>query len=325
MNLRTLINKLPPEATYETSHLLLRLPILPRLLKALGPRRPVPARLNHKTIDGPIGIGAGIDKDGLLMDLAAAMPVGFHVVGSITPSPREGNPRPRFLKYPELGAMINAMGLPSRGAGAALRIVKSKCPSWPNSKLLIVSAAGFTVEEVVRTARAASAIKCVDYVELNVSSPTYRGLWLEGDGLRRLLGEAERLDKPALIKVPLLRNIDAERRLISELAASGLGLTIANTLPITAPLPRGYGGLSGAPINELVVSLIRIARRVGHRGLIIGTGGFLDGASVMAGLRAGADLVGIVTAFAMEGPAAVYRITAELRRYVGKPNVSSPP
>jgi len=317
MNLMELINNLPPEATYEASHALMRLPILSQAMKMLGPKTHASYEFHGKALDSPLGIGAGIDKDGLLMDLAAAMPIGFHVIGSVTPQPRSGNPRPRFIKCPAKQAMINAMGLPSRGAGFVLDLVRRKCPSWPKSKLLIISAAGFTVNDVIRVARAASGVRCVDYVEINISSPTYRGQWLEG-GLEELIRRVHELDAPALIKVPLLSDIHAEIRLIELFSEAKLGLVIANTLPVQAPLSRGYGGLSGAPINPLVLRLIRLARRLLRDAPIIGIGGFMSGTSVMEGLRMGADLIGIVTAFALEGPLAIYRILRQLSYAEGK-------
>ncbi len=316
MNLIELINNLPPEATYETSHALMRLSLLSRAVKILGPKTYAPYEFQGKTLDGLLGIGAGIDKDGLLMDLAAVMPIGFHVIGSVTPQPRPGNPRPRFIKYPAKRAMINAMGLPSRGAGFVLDLVRRKCPSWPKSKLLIISAAGFTVDDVIKVATAASEVRCVDYVEVNISSPTYRGQWLEG-GLEELLKRIRKLDTQVIIKVPLLSDVQAELRLIKLLSEAKLGLTIANTLPVQAPLSRGYGGLSGAPINPLVLRLLRLARQLSRDVPIIGIGGFMTGESVIEGLRMGADLIGIVTAFALEGPLAIYRILRQLNYLVG--------
>lgn len=311
-----LLNHLPPELTYTISHAYLAVQPAVWLTKLYSMGVKIPHRVGGRVLDSPIGLAAGIDKDGLLIRLAASMPMGFHTVGSVTLNPRRGNPRPRFVKYVNHNAMVNAMGLPSRGALAVSEIVRRNCPRWPRSKMLIVSVAGFSIAEILATAMLFDSISCVDAVEINVSSPTYRGQWL-GGGFTDLLRTLSRLGKQVLVKIPLSIDTGLVTTMIRRVIEHGYGLTVANTLTIKSNLPVGYGGLSGAPINPLVIRLVKAARRMGHRGLLIAAGGFMDTEDVLRGIRAGADLVGMATAFAFKGPIAIVDAARGLL-YLGK-------
>ncbi len=107
-----LINYLPPEFTYETSHALIRSGIVNYRSRGIE----MPIEVNGRLLKNPLGLGAGgIDKDGFLASRITSAGIGFITIGSITLKPRLGNPKPRIVKYPGLKAMVNAMGLPSRG------------------------------------------------------------------------------------------------------------------------------------------------------------------------------------------------------------------
>ncbi len=313
---------LPPDLTHDASNLILRTyPVRAamRVLTKLMGNLPYRPRLVNRVLDSPVGIGAGVDKDGLLVGLMANLPVGFHTIGSVTLRPRRGNPRPRMRRYPGLKAMVNAMGLPSRGFWFIREVLNGECPRWPRGKLLGISLAGFSeVEFKIMLDSLTPYLGCVDFIEINVSSPTYGGSWVEPQRLSNLLKLLKRHDK-VVVKVPLLPNVNDEVKVLKTIINHNpLGLTIANTIMVKSDLSVGYGGVSGAPLLKIVTRLIKLTRGMGYGGLIIGLGGFMSGGDVLRGLGAGADLVGMVTAFAMEGPLSVYRVVNELRKLIAQ-------
>jgi Dihydroorotate dehydrogenase len=154
----------------------------------------------------------------------------------------------------------------------------------------------------------------IDAVEINISSPTYRGSWLNDTNyLDELLSVIGDFNKPLFVKIPLGAGVDFYRWITERVERYGYGLTIANTLPIKEPrISVGYGGLSGYPIYPLVRALIRKVRTWGFGGPIIGIGGVFHGWQVAELLKNGANLVGVVTAFAFEGPIVFTRLLREL-------------
>ncbi|ADN50495.1 dihydroorotate dehydrogenase [Vulcanisaeta distributa] len=305
-----LINYLPPEFTYETSHALIRSGIV----NYRGYEFEMPVEVNGKSIKNPIGLGAGIDKDGFLAPWIARAGIGFITIGSITLKPRPGNPKPRIVKYPGLKAMVNAMGLPSRGFTdfvSRLPGILSKLRRL--GAYVIISLAGFSIGEFMYMLNGLRGYD-VDAVELNISSPTYRGSWVtDREYLGELLRSVEAFPGVLFVKLPLGVDIEFYRWVVNVAEKRGFGLTIANTLPIKEPgISVGYGGLSGYPIYPIVKSLIVKVRRWGFRNPIIGLGGVFHGRQVVDLLRNGADMVGVVTAFAYEGPFVFNRLFKEV-------------
>ncbi|MCG2880358.1 MAG: dihydroorotate oxidase [Vulcanisaeta sp.] len=308
------INYLPPDITHDISHAIIRAGIAGVLRIGMD----YPAEVFGVRFRNPLGLGAGIDKDGLLINGLARSGVGFVTIGSVTLKPRRGNPRPRIVKYPGLKAMVNAMGLPSRGfADFITRLGKVVDLASRFGVRVIVSLAGFSLEEFLVMLSRLRGFG-IDAVEVNISSPTYRGSWLNDiNRLGDLLRAIEGFDKPLFIKVPLGAGVDFYRWITETAERYGYGLTIANTLPIKEPrISVGYGGLSGYPIYPLVRALIRKVRTWGFRGPIIGIGGVFHGWQVTELLKSGANLVGVVTAFAFEGPIVFMRLLREFYAYL---------
>ncbi|MCG2870597.1 MAG: dihydroorotate oxidase, partial [Vulcanisaeta sp.] len=247
------INYLPPDITHDISHAIIRAGIAGVLRIGMD----YPAEVFGIRFRNPLGLGAGIDKDGLLINGLARSGVGFVTIGSVTLKPRRGNPRPRIVKYPGLKAMVNAMGLPSRGfADFITRLGKVVDLASRFGVRVIVSLAGFSLEEFLVMLSRLRGFG-IDAVEVNISSPTYRGSWLNDiNRLGDLLRAIEGFDKPLFIKVPLGAGVDFYRWITEAAERYGYGLTIANTLPIKEPrISVGYGGLSGYPIYPLVRAL----------------------------------------------------------------------
>lgn len=305
-----LINYLPPELTHDVSHTLIRA----NVVKAPGLGIELPVRVGGLMVKNPIGLGAGIDKDGFLVDNITRFNVGFVTIGSVTLRPRRGNPRPRMVKYPGLRAMVNAMGLPSRGfMDLRSRLSNIIDLSRRRGVALILSLAGFSVEEYMVMLNGLKGFN-IDAVEINISSPTYRGSWIKDiNYLGELLKAIEGFKAQVFVKTPLGVDVGLHRWLAEAADKHGYGLTIANTLPVKEPrISVNYGGLSGYPIYPLVKALIRRVRAWGFRGPVIGIGGVFHGWQVIELLRSGANLVGVVTAFAYEGPFVFTRLIREV-------------
>jgi dihydroorotate dehydrogenase len=310
------LNHLPPELTYSVSHAIIRSGITgaPRVGTEF------PTEVYGIKFRNPIGLGAGIDKDGMLINGLVRSDAGFITIGSVTLRPRIGNPRPRMVKYPCLRAMVNAMGLPSRGFGDFIgRLSRIIDLARRFGVRVIISLAGFSIEELVIMLNGLRGFG-IDAVEINISSPTYRGSWLnDTDYLDELLSVIGDFNKPLFVKIPLGAGIDFYRWITERVERYGYGLTIANTLPIKEPrISVGYGGLSGYPIYPLVKTLIRRVRAWGFEGSIIGIGGVFHGWQVAELLKSGANLVGVVTAFAFEGPIVFTRLLREFYAYLSQ-------
>ena len=305
-----LLNYLPPEFTYETSHVLIRSGII----DYRGYDLEIPVEVNGKLVKNPMGLGAGIDKDGFLTPRIVRTGIGFITIGSVTLKPRPGNPKPRIVKYPRLRAMVNAMGLSSRGFADFL----SRLPSILSdvrdfNTYVIISLAGFSISEFIYMLSKLRSYD-IDAVELNISSPTYRGSWIsDRDYLNELLRLAESFSSTLFIKLPLGVDVDFYRWITSIANKRGFGLTIANTLPVReSKISVGYGGLSGYPIYPITRSLIVKIRKWGFRNPIIGLGGIFHGWQVIDLMESGANMIGVVTAFAYEGPFIFNRLFKEL-------------
>ncbi|ADY02173.1 Dihydroorotate oxidase [Vulcanisaeta moutnovskia 768-28] len=305
-----LLNYLPPEFTYESSHVLIRSGII----NYRGYGIEMPVEISDKLVKNPIGLGAGIDKDGFLTPRIVRTGIGFITIGSVTLKPRPGNPKPRIVKYPSLRAMVNAMGLSSRGFADFLGRLPSILREVRDfNTYVIISLAGFSISEFIYMLNRLRGYG-VDAVELNISSPTYRGSWVsDRDYLGELLRYAESFSGTLFVKLPLGVDIDFYRWITNTVNKRGFGLTIANTLPVKeSRISVGYGGLSGYPIYPIIRSLVSKVRKWGFRNLIIGLGGVLYGWQVIDLIRSGANLVGVVTAFAYEGPFAFNRLFKEI-------------
>ncbi|MGC8542473.1 MAG: dihydroorotate dehydrogenase [Vulcanisaeta sp.] len=304
-----MINYLPPELTYSVSHAFINAGIV----RVPGVKLEFPVELGKLRVKNPIGLGAGIDKDGLLVGSIANSGVGFVTIGSVTLRPRLGNPKPRIVKYPHLKAMVNAMGLPSRGFMDFMSRINNIIKVIGKFNVsLVVSLAGFSIEEFLIMLNRLRNFD-IHAVEINISSPTYHGSWVSDPKyLSELLNALEDFDTLFFIKTPLGVGLDFYKWIAHEAEKHGYGLTIANTLPVSEPrISVGYGGLSGYPIYPLVKALIRRVRAWGFRGPVIGLGGVFHGWQVIELLRSGANLVAVVTAFAYEGPFVFNRLLRE--------------
>jgi dihydroorotate dehydrogenase len=292
-------------------------------------------RLWGRAFTSPLGLAAGFDKDAEAVAPLLRLGFGFVEVGSITPLPQPGNPRPRLFRLPEDGAVINRLGFNSKGAAAAAQaLARFRAAGTPGIVPGIVGVnLGKNRDSEDASADYVRGVEALaphaDYLVVNVSSPNTPGLRaLQSrneltvllDRVSSALAEAvPRNAPPLLLKVaPDLSEDD-----IADIAAVALemklgGLIATNT---TIARPQGLrgrhrdeaGGLSGRPLlGPSTGVLAGLYRETGGRLPLIGLGGVASGADAYAKIRAGASLVQLYTALIYRGPALIGAIKRDL-------------
>ncbi len=292
-----------------------------------SPRIPREPRLVLSTLGltfaNPIGLAAGFDKDAEALGALARLGFGSIEAGTVTPCAQFGNPRPRLFRLAQDRAIINRMGFNSRGLDAFLGGLRTAPRSAPIG-VNIGPNRGSAAPQSEFAAMAAAVAGRADWLTLNVSSPNTPGLraWQVPDRLAAILAAIRnRVPSlpPMLVKLsPDLAEADLPE--IVECCAEGgaAGLIVANsTLARPAGLRSGAageaGGLSGRPLMARSTELLaRTAQLARGRLVLVGCGGVSTGADVVAKLQAGANLVQLYTAFALEGPALLPRLFREL-------------
>ena len=296
--------------------------------------KPLPVDVFGLRFDNPVGLAAGLDKNGAHVDALAALGFGFIEVGTTTPRPQTGNPKPRLFRLPEHEAIINRLGFNNDGVDALVRNVEragfggvlginiGRNKDTPNERA--TDDYLFCLERVYARA---------SYVTVNISSPNTQGLreLQEEEALKRFVGtlrEAqERLAakhgkrKPMLLKIaPDLA--DAELDDIADVlrAAKIDGVICTNTTIDRAPV-AGHrdasepGGLSGKPVFAKSTAVLRgMAQRFGGKIPLIGVGGIATGADAAAKIDAGASLVQFYTGMVYRGPALIGECVDAIRK-----------
>jgi len=280
----------------------------------------------------PLGVAAGLDKNGQAIDALHALGFGHVEIGTVTLLPQAGNERPRVWRVIEQAGVINAMGFPNDGAAAIRARRLSRHPrgvvgvNIGKNRDTPLASAGDDY-----TALVAALFDVAHYFTVNVSSPNTPGLRslqlaseLE-ELLRRVqqtnidvAGLAARDPKPILVKLsPDLA--DEELAAVAEAVVAGgaNGVVATNTTTRRDGLPARYadlpGGLSGAPLRERANQVVTLLyRALGGRLPIVGVGGIASGADALERIRAGATFVQLYTAFTYAGPGLPARILADL-------------
>ena len=296
--------------------------------------KPLPTVVFGQRFENPVGLAAGMDKNGEHIDALAALGFGFIEIGTTTPKPQPGNPKPRMFRVPQHEAVINRLGFNNDGVEALVRNVErarwrgvlginiGKNKDTPNERA--VDDYLFCLERVYAAA---------SYITVNISSPNTEDLreLQHGEALRRLVGTLraaqERLSakhgqrKPLLVKIaPDLS--DAQIDTIAEVFGRiGVDGVIATNTTIERHAIAGHkhagetGGLSGKPLYGHSTFLLRRLRAHLPRSIpIIGVGGILSGADAAGKIAAGADLVQVYTGLVYRGPGLVRDAVDAIRR-----------
>ena len=272
----------------------------------------------------PVGMAAGFDKDGEVPDALLGLGFGFAEVGSITPLPQAGNPRPRLFRLAEDRAVINRMGFNNGGAQAAVRRLAARAGE-PGIVGINIGANKDSADRIADYATMARLMApLASYLAVNVSSPNTPGLRaLQDEGalselLDAVLAARGSGGPPVFLKVaPDLEpaDIDAIARIAIDKKLGAL--IVANTTisrpPLTSHLATESGGLSGAPLRDLALQRLRDFRKAtGGDMPLVGVGGIASAEDAFARIRAGASLVQLYSAMVYEGPAIARRIVKGL-------------
>jgi dihydroorotate dehydrogenase len=272
-----------------------------------------------------VGLAAGLDKNGAHIDGLATFGFGFIEIGTVTPRPQPGNPRPRMFRLPQKRALINRLGFNNEGVQALLRNVEraryrgvlginiGKNFDTPNER---------AADDYVACLREVYAR--AHYVTVNVSSPNTKGLRdLQAEDalgalLKRLKSEQRALAQahgryvPLAIKIAPDLTDDAVRGIARVLAARKMDAVIATNTTLARDAVRGLphaeeaGGLSGAPLFERSTEVVRVLAKALDGALpIIGVGGVDSGERAAAKIEAGAALVQVYTGLIYRGPGLV--------------------
>jgi dihydroorotate dehydrogenase len=272
----------------------------------------------------PVGLAAGFDKDAEVPEQMLNLGFGFVEVGTLTPEPQEGNPKPRLFRLAQDRAVINRMGFNNRGQADARRRLEHRA-RWPGIIGVNIGANKDSVDRIADYAAGVRAMSSVaDYLTVNVSSPNTPGLrQLQDEGALNALLSAVSEARPAkgppiflkvapdlgegepdqIVRVAMQHNVDA--------------LIVANTTvsrpPLRSPRVCETGGLSGQPLKPLALKALREFRSAsGGQIALIGVGGIATADDAWERIRAGASLVQLYTAMVYEGPGIVRRIVAGL-------------
>ncbi|MGQ9510499.1 MAG: quinone-dependent dihydroorotate dehydrogenase [Thermaceae bacterium] len=292
------------------------------LLRVEDPRLRVEAL--GLSFPNPLGLAAGMDKDARALGAWWALGFGFVEVGTLTPKPQEGNPRPRLFRLLEDEALINRMGFNNQGVERA----RTRLEAFRARGLPLVLGVNIgknrdtplekAVEDYREALRASEPLG--DYFVLNVSSPNTPGLRAlqEGPFLDELLSEAK-TEKPLLLKIaPDLTPgaLDGILRLVEKHRLRGL-VAVNTTLSregLKSPWAKEEGGLSGRPLGRRSLDLLRYIRAAKPGLEVVSVGGIFSAEDVWERLLAGAALVQVYTGLVYQGPLFPRRILQGLLR-----------
>jgi len=291
---------------------------------------PLATRVAGLHFPNPVGMAAGFDKDAEVPDALLALGFGFAEVGSITPQPQPGNPRPRLFRLAEDEAVINRMGFNNGGCAAAMQNLAAR----PRKGILGINV-GANKDSADRVADYAHMTRAMaplaDYLVVNISSPNTPGLRalqdeaaLVGllDAVLEARGESAGADRshlpPIFLKVaPDLEpaDVDAISRIAIDKALGAL--VVSNTTIARPPLNSAHageaGGLSGAPLKGPALERLRDFRKATGGAIpLVGVGGIATAEDAFARIRAGASLVQLYSAMIYAGPGIARDITAGL-------------
>jgi len=323
---RSILFEMDPERAHDLALGLLDKPLVRRLMLRRYALEPHPVRRLGIDFPNPVGLAAGLDKNGDHIDALGALGFGSLEIGTVTPRPQAGNPTPRLFRLTAHGALINRLGFNNKGVDHLVEQVQRRRWNGPlginvgkNATTPIEHADDDYVSGLERVYPHA------DWVTVNISSPNTANLreLQHGDALQRLLarlketqsGLATRHGRQVPIAVKIAPDLDdagldafcaAARE--HEIEAVISGNTTNGREPVRHHLhARETGGLSGAPLKPLADDRLAgvAARLAGSDATLIGVGGIARGRDAAHKLYLGADLVQLYTGFIFHGPALV--------------------
>jgi dihydroorotate dehydrogenase len=332
--LRPLLFALDAETAHEVTLKLLNAAYMSGLSKLVYPSvSDKPVNVMGLTFKNPVGLAAGLDKNGDYIDALAALGFGFIEIGTVTPRPQSGNPKPRLFRLPEHQAIINRMGFNNLGIDHLLDQVRQ---STYKGILGINIGKNFdtpiehAVDDYLTGLR--KAYTSASYVTINISSPNtqnLRQLQQSGESRRLIAALKEEQLKlqqehgkyvPLALKIaPDLTNEDINRlaKLILEFEVDGViatNTTIARDMIANHPLASETGGLSGSPLKDKSTAVVKgLSAELQGKIPIIAVGGILKSDDAQEKFAAGASLVQIYSGLIYRGPELIKEIVEDER------------
>ena len=299
-----------------------RLGILPAII---GKVPELPTEFCGLHLPNPVGLAAGLDKDGKHIDALAALGFGFLEIGTVTPLPQSGNPLPRLFRMSDASAIINRMGFNNDGVDACVARVKAS-RFYQSGGVIGLNIGKNAITPIERASDdylicLRKVYEVASYITVNISSPNTKNLrQLQGGQdlialLSLLTTEREKLSQQFGKKVPLFLKIapDLDVLQIRDIAEALLEFKIDALIATNTTLSRDgvenlphaseAGGLSGKPLKQLATKTIRsFADLLQHQIPIIGVGGIMTGYDALEKHHAGASLVQLYTGLIYKGP-----------------------
>jgi len=296
-----------------------------------------PTSLMGLALQNPVGLAAGLDKNGAHIDAMGNLGFGFVEVGTVTPRAQPGNPKPRMFRLPEAQALINRLGFNNQGLETFLANVKRS--TWRSQGGIIGLNIGKNADTPIERAAddyligLAGVYPHADYITVNISSPNTKNLRaLQGEHeldelLSQLANRRQELAAQHQKRVPLAVKIapdltEEQIDIITEvLPRHGIDGVIATNTTIVRDAVQGLahaqeaGGLSGAPLHARSLEVIaRLRAKLGAEFAIIGVGGIVSGKHAAEKISAGANAVQLYTGLIYKGPALVGECVREIAK-----------
>lgn len=297
-----------------------------------------PRKVMGLTFPNPVGLAAGLDKNGSCIDGLASLGFGFLELGTVTPRPQPGNPKPRMFRLPDAEGLINRMGFNNDGVDVLVKNVKASRFYREKKGILGLNIGKNAVTPIEKAVDdylicLEKVYPVADYIAINISSPNTKNLrQLQGESeldnlLTQLKAAQNRLSHQYSRYVPLALKIAPDiddnqiRNIADALIRHKIDGVIATNTTITRDavkhLKHGQetGGLSGVPVRDLSTHVIRqLKAELGDTVPIIGVGGILTGEDAKNKIEAGASLVQILTGMIYSGPGLVRECAQALRQ-----------
>jgi dihydroorotate dehydrogenase len=323
--------KLQPESAHHVAECVLRLPnICPIgfnsfLESHFITNDVLKQELFGRTFHNPIGLGAGFDKNATMIRGMQILGFGFTEIGTLTPKPQAGNPKPRMFRHIEEESIQNAMGFNNDGLLKVQRRLKKRYPFTTPIGVNIgknkLTSESMAIDDYTTLIKALHELG--DYLVINISSPNTPGLrdLQNEEFITRLFEEAKAItDKPILLKIaPDMTKEDAVALTTMAVEKGADGIIATNTTVdySLVPNPKDIGGLSGAVLKEKSFEIFdAIAAELYGKTTLISVGGISDAKEVYRRIKAGASLVQILSGLVFHGPDMIMNINKELSELI---------
>ncbi len=319
--------KLQPETAHLVAECVLRLPNIcqipfnPFLESHFINDATLKQEIFGRTFLNPVGLGAGFDKNATMIRGIQILGFGFTEIGTVTPKPQAGNPKPRMFRHIEEQSIQNAMGFNNDGAYKVVKRLKKRTPFTTPIGVNIgknkVTLEKEAINDYIHLIKAFDGLG--DYFVINISSPNTPGLRdLQNEAfITNLFQEAKKLTKmPILLKIAPDMEIEAAVNLTKMAVEAGADGIIATNTTIDYSLvkhPKSIGGLSGAVLKEKSFKIFdAIAQELYGKTVLISVGGIDSAKEAYKRIRAGASLVQILSGLIFHGPDMIMNINNEL-------------